>query len=82
MIGSEALFSTITTPEEEIKPTISNFSKLEGNLEENTSILDSKIEIEIEESKEEEIADVNNFYIFSIYSKFQIFLMILSSFDI
>ena len=53
-------FNKNTTPEEEIKPTISNFSKLEGNLEENTSILDSKIEIEIEESKEEEIADVNN----------------------
>ena len=47
-------------PEEEIKPTISNFSKLEGNLVENTSTLDSKIEIEIEESREEEIADVNN----------------------
>ncbi len=53
-------FNKNIIPEEEIKPTISNFSKLEGNLEENTSILDSKIEIEIEESKEEEIADVNN----------------------
>ncbi len=53
-------FNKNTIPEEEIKPTISNFSKLEGNIEENTSILDSKIEIEIEESKEEEIADVNN----------------------
>ena len=53
-------FNKNTTPEEEIKPTISNFSKLEGNKEENTSTLDSKIEIEIEESKEEEIADVNN----------------------
>ena len=53
-------FNKNIIPEEEIKPTISNFSKLEGNLEKNTSILDSKIEIEIEESKEEEIADVNN----------------------
>ena len=53
-------FNKNIIPEEEIKPTISNFSKLEGNIEENTSILDSKIEIEIEESKEEEIADVNN----------------------
>ena len=53
-------FNKNIIPEEEIKPTISNFSKLEGNIEENTSTLDSKIEIEIEESKEEEIADVNN----------------------
>ena len=53
-------FNKNIIPEEEIKPTISNFSKLEGNLVENTSTLDSKIEIEIEESREEEIADVNN----------------------
>ena len=53
-------FNKNIIPEEKIKPTISNFSKLEGNIEENTSILDSKIEIEIEESKEEEIADVDN----------------------
>ena len=42
--------------EKEIKPTISNFSKLE----ENSPTQDSKIEIEIEESKQEEIVDVNN----------------------
>ncbi len=46
--------------EKEIKPTISNFSKLEENSEENNVAEDSKIEIEIEESKEEEIVDVNN----------------------
>ena len=45
--------------DEEIKPTISNFSKLEEILK-KIHPLDSKIEIEIEESKEEEIADVNN----------------------
>ena len=46
--------------DEEIKPTISNFSKLEENSEENSPTQDSKIEIEIEESKQEEIVDVNN----------------------
>ena len=46
--------------DEEIKPTISNFSKLEENSEENINSEDSKLEIEIEESKEEEIVDVNN----------------------
>ena len=46
--------------DEEIKPTISNFSKLEENSEENLPTQDSKIEIEIEESKQEEIVDVNN----------------------
>ena len=46
--------------DEEIKPTISNFSKLEENSEENSRTQDSKIEIEIEESKQEEIVDVNN----------------------
>ena len=46
--------------DEEIKPTISNFSKLEENSEENSPIEDSKIEIEIEESVQEEIVDVNN----------------------
>ena len=49
---------------EKIKPTISNFSKLnensEVNSEENSPTQDSKIEIEIEESKQEEIVDVNN----------------------
>ena len=46
--------------DEEIKPTISNFSKLEENSEENSPIENSKIEIEIEESVQEEIVDVNN----------------------
>ena len=46
--------------DEEIKPTISNFSKLEENSEENINSEDSKLEIEIEESMEEEIVDVNN----------------------
>ena len=35
--------------DEEIKPTISNFSKLEENSEENSPTQDSKIEIEIED---------------------------------
>ena len=46
--------------DEKIKPTISNFSKIEENFEENSPTQDSKIEIEIEESKQEEIVDVNS----------------------
>ena len=53
-------FNKNITTDEEIKPTISNFSKLEENSEENTLNEDKEIEIEIEESKEEEIVDVNN----------------------
>ena len=57
-------FNKNIIPDEEIKPTISNFSKLEENSEENfeknSPTQDSKIEIEIEESKQEEIVDVNN----------------------
>ena len=53
-------FNKNITTDEEIKPTISNFSKLEENSEENTLYEDKEIEIEIEESKEEEIVDVNN----------------------
>ncbi len=53
-------FNKNITTEKEIKPTISNFSKLEENFEENNAAEESKIEIEIEESKEEEIVDVNN----------------------
>ena len=53
-------FNKNITTDEEIKPTISNFSKLEENSDENTLNEDKEIEIEIEESKEEEIVDVNN----------------------
>ena len=57
-------FNKNVITDEEIKPTISNFSKLnensEVNSEENSPTQDSKIEIEIEESKQEEIVDVNN----------------------
>ena len=46
--------------DEEIKPTISNFSKLEDDEYNNSSEEEKKLEIEIEDTQEEEIADLNN----------------------
>ena len=58
--GLSDSFNKNVNIDEEIKPTISNFSKLEDDEYNNSPEQEKKLEIEIEDTQEEEIADLNN----------------------
>ena len=59
-VFSNDSFNKNINVEEEIKPTISNFSKLEDDEDIKDDKEEKKLEIEIEDTQEEEIADLNN----------------------